>query len=327
MAEETVAAQFETIGAAAQDCDVIVGATALQIAAPSVAERLGIPYVFAAYCPAVLPSPEHAPPVLAALGQKPATVATDYSDLWAADAQRSNDRWGALLNAHRKTLGLAAVDDVRGHILTKRPWLAADRTLAPWPDRDDDSVFQTGAWVWRDDRPLATELEAFLDAGDPPIYFGFGSNPVPRDLNRMMIESARASGRRVVLLRGWADVSPVDNAPDCLSIGEANLRSLFRRVAAVVHHGGAGTTTTAARAGAPQVVMPQHYDQHYFARRVAHLGIGPAHPAGAPTVESLTTALESAMQVQVANRARSVAALVRDDGAEIAARHIMALRD
>jgi vancomycin aglycone glucosyltransferase len=327
MAEETVAAQFETIGAAAQDCDVIVGATALQIAAPSVAERLGIPYVFAAYCPAVLPSPEHAPPVLAALGQKPATVATDYSDLWAADAQRSNDRWGALLNAHRKTLGLAAVDDVRGHILTKRPWLAADRTLAPWPDRDDDSVFQTGAWVWRDDRPLATELEAFLDAGDPPIYFGFGSNPVPRDLNRMMIESARASGRRVVLLRGWADVSPVDNAPDCLSIGEANLRSLFRRVAAVVHHGGAGTTTTAARAGAPQVVMPQHYDQHYFAGRVAHLGIGAGHPAGAPTVESLTTALESAMQVQVANRARSVAALVRDDGAEIAARHIMALRD
>ncbi|GLW09427.1 hypothetical protein Misp01_45560 [Microtetraspora sp. NBRC 13810] len=29
------------------------------------------------------------------------------------------------------------------------------------------------------------------------------------------------------------------------------------RVAAVVHHGGAGTTTTAARAGAPQVVVPQ----------------------------------------------------------------------
>jgi vancomycin aglycone glucosyltransferase len=111
-----------------------------------------------------------------------------------------------------------------------------------------------------------------------------------------------------------------------LSIGETNLRALFRRVAAVVHHGGAGTTTTAARAGAPQVVMPQHYDQHYFAARVAHLGIGAAHPAGAPTVDSLSKALEGALQVQVANRARSVAALVRDDGAEIAARHIMALR-
>jgi vancomycin aglycone glucosyltransferase len=68
MIEGTVATQFETIAAAAQGCDVIVGATALQIAAPSVAERMGIPYVFAVYCPNVLPSPHHAPPVLALRG-------------------------------------------------------------------------------------------------------------------------------------------------------------------------------------------------------------------------------------------------------------------
>ena len=40
MMEGTVAAQFETITAAAQDCDLIVGATALQIAAPSIAEQM-----------------------------------------------------------------------------------------------------------------------------------------------------------------------------------------------------------------------------------------------------------------------------------------------
>jgi vancomycin aglycone glucosyltransferase len=55
--EATVATQFETIAAAARGCDVIVAATALQIAARSVAERIGIRYVFAAYCPTVLPSP------------------------------------------------------------------------------------------------------------------------------------------------------------------------------------------------------------------------------------------------------------------------------
>jgi vancomycin aglycone glucosyltransferase len=46
---------------AAQGCDPIVGATALQGAAPSVAERMGIPYVFAAYSPTVPPSGHHAP--------------------------------------------------------------------------------------------------------------------------------------------------------------------------------------------------------------------------------------------------------------------------
>src|SRR5262245_30726865 len=51
LAEGTVATQFETVAAAAEGCDLIVAATALQIAARSVAERRGIPYVFAAYCP------------------------------------------------------------------------------------------------------------------------------------------------------------------------------------------------------------------------------------------------------------------------------------
>ena len=261
MMEGTVATQFETITAAAQGCDVIVGATALQIAAPSVAEKMGIPYVFAAYCPAVLPSPHHAPPVLAMLGDKPVTM-TDYSELWEQDAQRWNVQWSAMLNSHRATLGLAPVSDVRSHILTDQPWLAADPILAPWPDPADQAVFQTGAWILPDERPLSPELETFLNSGEPPVYFGFGSTRAPQDLSQVMIKSARALGRRAIVSRGWADLSLVDNEPDCLDIGEVNLQALFKRVAAVVHHGGAGTTTLAALAGAPQVVIPQHYDQH-----------------------------------------------------------------
>jgi vancomycin aglycone glucosyltransferase len=328
MIEGTVATQFETIAAAATGCDVIVGATALQIAAPSIAERMNVPYVFVAYCPVVLPSPHHPPPVLPALGQKPAPAMSDYSELWAADAKRWNTAWLEFLNAHRAKSGMAPVDDVRSHVHTAHPWLAADRTLAPWPalDREDPTVFQPGAWILRDDRPLSTELEAFLDAGAPPIYYGFGSNRAPGDLNRVMIDSARALGRRIILSRGWAELTPVDDAADCFVIGEVNVQSLFKRVAGVVHHGGAGTTTAAAMAGAPQVIIPQHYDQHYFAARIEHLGIGVAHAPGAPTVESLTAALDGALQSNVAARAHAVSALIRDDGARIGAQHVLALR-
>lgn len=319
--EGTVATQFETITAAARGCDAMVGATALHIAAPSIAEKLGIPYYFAAYCPAVLPSPRHAPPVLAILGDRSAAAQTDYSDLWAKDAQRWNDQWSALLNAHRARLGLAPVGDVRRHILTDQPWLASDPALAPWPDPADESVFQTGAWILKDDRPLSAELEAFLDAGDPPIYFGFGSTRVPEGLSRGMIQSARALGRRIILLRGWADLALIDHAPDSIAIGEVNQQALFKRVAAVVHHGGAGTTHAAARAGVPQVVIPQHYDQFYWAGRVRQLGIGIAQPsAGAPSRDALAAALES----EVADHARSMAAAVRGDGALVAARRLIA---
>jgi vancomycin aglycone glucosyltransferase len=320
MIESTVAAQFETIAQAARDCDVIVGATALQIAAPSVAERLGIPYVFAAYCPTVLPSPHHAPPVLRMLGDTPAPAISDYSDFWIKDAQHWNDTWGSLLNSHRDVLGLPPVSDVRSHVHTARPWLAADHTLAPWPE--PAGVFQSGAWILQDNRPLSAELEAFLDSGEPPIYFGFGSNRAPDGLSQVMIAAARAHGRRAILSRGWAELSLVDDRVDCLTIGEVNQQALFKRVAAVVHHGGAGTTTASAQAGAAQVVIPQHYDQHYWAQRVQHLGIGSAHAHGTPTIDSLTSALEHALKRDQQVRARSVAVAVRTDGARIAAQQL-----
>jgi vancomycin aglycone glucosyltransferase len=324
LAEGTVATQFETIATAAQRCDIVVGATALQIAARSVAEKMDIPYVFAAYCPAVLPSPQHAPPPLPLIpGQTPAPAAADNRELWVRDTERFNDLFGPALNAHRASMGLTRVSDVRRHIFTDQPWLAADPTVGPWPDPADPAVFQTGAWILPDERPLSRELETFLEAREPPVYFGFGSIRAPQDLSQVMIRSARALGRRAIVSRGWADLSLVDNEPDCFAIGEINQQALFKRVAAVVHHGGAGTTTAAALAGAPQVVIPQMYDQFYWAQRVHHLGIGAAHAPGTPTTDSLTGALERTLTSDAAARARSVAAVMRRDGAPAAAQRLI----
>jgi vancomycin aglycone glucosyltransferase len=324
LAEATVATQFETITAAAKGCDIIVAATALQIAARSVAEKMGIRYVFAAYSPTVLPSPHHAPPPLPPIpGQPPAPAMADNRELWARDAVRFNDLFGPALNSHRASMGLAPLNDVRSYMFTDRPWLAADPTLGRWPNPADGAVFQTGAWILPDARPLSPELETFLGSGEPPVYFGFGSTGVPQDLSQTLIHAARALGRRAIVSRGWAELSLADNDPDCLAIGEINLLALFKRVAAVVHHGGAGTTTLAALAGAPQVVIPQIYDQHYWAERIQQLGIGAAHAPGSLTTDSLTSVLKQVLQPSVAARARSTATAVRSDGAQTAARHLI----
>ena len=166
---------------------------------------------------------------------------------------------------------------------------------------------------------------AFLDAGEPPVYVGFGSmRSVPEDIARVAIEAIRAQGRRVLVSRGWADLAVVDDRDDCLVIGEVNQQALFGRVAAVVHHGGAGTTTTAARAGAPQVVVPQAGgDQPYWAGRVAELGIGAAHDGPAPTKESLSVALRTALTPQTRARATAVAGAIRTDGATVAAKLLL----
>ena len=323
MMEDMVTTQFATVTAAAQDCDIIVAATGLQIATRSVAEKRGIPYIFAAFCPAVLPSPHHAPPVYGMRGQTPAPATADNRELWARDAAVYHDGFGTVLNSLRASVGLAPVSDVRSHIFADRPWLAADPILGPWPDPADQTVFQTGAWILQDERPLSPELETFLEAGEPPVYFGFGSIRAPQGLSQVMVQAARALGRRAIISRGWADLSLADDEPDCLAIGEVNQQALFKRVAAVVHHGGAGTTTAAALAGAPQVVVPQMFDQHYWAQRIQHLGIGTAHAPGEPTTDSLTITLKHTLQPDVTARAQSIAAGMRRDGAQAAAQRLI----
>jgi vancomycin aglycone glucosyltransferase len=323
LAAELVAARFDTLAAAVEGCDALVATGLMPAGARSVAEKLGIRYVYACLHPFELPSPHYPPQPRP--GKPSPQEETDNKVLWEQDAQRVNALYGEALNRHRAAIGLPPVDNVRDHVFTDQPWLAADPTLCPWQDTTDLDVVQTGAWILPDERLLPQELEAFLDAGAPPVYVGFGSMAMraSTDLARVAIEAIRVHGRRVLLARGWADLDLIDDQDDCLVVGEVNQQALFGRVAAVVHHGGAGTTTTAARAGAAQVVVPQIVDQPYWAARVAELGIGAAHDGPTPTFDSLSAALTTALTPKTRARARAVAGTIRTDGATVAARLLL----
>ena len=322
MIEGTIVDQFAAVLAAGDGSDVIVGGGALAIAAHSVAEHLRARYVYAAFAPITLPSGHHAPPVFGVLGQKVTDRPTDNRVLWDQDRQRWNVMWSRPLNDQRARLGLAPVADVRDHLFTTGPWLAADPILAPWPDDKDLGVFQTGAWILPDHRPLAQETEDFLQAGDPPIYFGFGSMRAPAGLATAILEASRSLGHRAVVARGWAGVTILDNDGDRLIVDEVNQQKLFRRCAAVVHHGGAGTTTAAAQAGVPQVICPRMFDQFYFASRVSQLEIGTAHSPQDPTSDSLADSLRLVLADDVLAAAKSMASRVHGDGTAIAARRL-----
>ncbi|MCC5575835.1 glycosyltransferase family 1 protein [Microtetraspora sp. AC03309] len=324
-AAELIAGQFDSVIAAAEGCDVLV-ATGLMPAAAgarSVAEKLGIRSVSVTFQQLTLPSPHHPP--LAYPGRPFPPEVTDNRVLWDLDAESINTLFGEALNSNRASIGLPPVDDVRDYVIGDRPWLATDPTLDPWQETPDLDVVQTGAWILPDDRPLPEGLEAFLEAGAPPVYVGFGSMPMraSTDVAQVAIEAVRAQGRRVLLARGWAGLAPIDDAEDCFVVGEVNQQALFGRVAAVVHHGGAGTTTTASRAGAPQVVVPQIADQPYWAGRVADLGVGVAHEGPTPTFESLSVALKTVLTPETRARATVVAGTIRSDGATVAAKLLL----
>ena len=323
LAAKVMAGQYEAISAAASGCDVMVatGLFSSVAAARSVAEKLDLRYVHAAYCPIFLPSPHQRPFEYPSHPHPPGV--TDPQALWDRDVQVMNELFGEGLNILRASIGLPNVDNVRDYVYTQQPLLAADPVLAPWRQPTKIDVVQTGAWILPDARPLPAELLAFLDAGELPVYVGFGSLPVPKDFARMAIDVVRAQGRRMLLSRGWAELALVDDRDDCFIVGEINQQALFPRVAAVVHHGGAGTTTAAARAGAPQVVVPQILDQVYWAGRVWDLGIGSAHDGPTPTTQSLSAALQSALSPGIRARALAVADTIQGDGAMRAAKFLL----
>jgi vancomycin aglycone glucosyltransferase len=324
-AAEVMSRQFDAIGAAAAGCDAIVagGLFPSTAAAQSVAEKLGIRYVYATFCPIWLPSPHH-PPHAFPGHPLPADV-TDNRKLWDLNIATMNTLFGEQLNVHRASMGLPKVDDVRAHVFTDHPWLAADPVLAPWQKPADLDVVQTGAWILPDERPLPRELLEFLDAGTPPVYAGFGSMPLQswKDAPQVVIKAIRAQGRRAIVARGWAELGLIDDRGDCFGVGEINQQGLFGRVAAVVHHGGAGTTTAATRAGAPQVVVPQIGDQPYWAGRVWDLGIGAAHDSPTPAVDSLSAALATALSPGIRARAAAVARSISIDGVTVAAKLLL----
>jgi sterol 3beta-glucosyltransferase len=150
------------------------------------------------------------------------------------------------------------------------------RVIGParWPE----NVHITGYWFldtpeWQ---PPA-DLLAFLADGPAPVYIGFGST-VAQGMERVSaaaVEALRQSGKRGVILGGWADIGKEAQGDDLFVIDSAPHDWLFPQMAAVVHHGGAGTTAAGLRAGVPSIITPFSSDQPFWGERVHALGVGP----------------------------------------------------
>ena len=89
-----IAAQFDTVAAAAQGCDALVSAGLVWTAAGarSVAEKLGIRYVYASYHPTQLPSPHHPPPESS--GRDIPLILDDNRLMWDLNAHNANALFG-----------------------------------------------------------------------------------------------------------------------------------------------------------------------------------------------------------------------------------------
>lgn len=275
--------------------DLVVGGGA-EMAASTAAEANGVAYRYVAYCPAMFPSREHGP-IFTPWQGLPGWL---NRALWPLVMTPLSWSVRSAIAPARRRLGLDPRIDILELLFGSRPLLAADPSLASVPTDATLPIDQVASFHPFEGEPLPAKLESFLDAGPPPVYFGFGSMPDanPAATTRSLVDAIVRVGCRAVISAGWAELGDGPLAEGVLAIEAVSHPTLFARCAAIVHHGGAGTTTTAARAGVPQIVVPHIADQFYWSRRVGQLGIA---PPGIPRKRLDATRLAGAIEAILDN--------------------------
>ena len=239
-----------------------------------------------------------------------------------------NAVWSGATNDFRvKTLGLDPLprfaDPMRRRDGAPVPALYAfSEHVVPRPADWPESAQVTGCWFLDegDDWQPPRDLLAFLEAGPPPIYVGFGSMGAAHARSRAetVVSAVARSGERAVLATGWGglDLAGMELPAGIFVLASAPHDWLFPRMKAVVHHGGAGSTMAGLRAGKPTVICPFFGDQPFWAEVVRRTGLGPAPvPQKRLTAERLAAAIAAALSPEIAARAAAIAErMASEDG-------------
>lgn len=194
-------------------------------------------------------------------------------------------------------------------------------TVFPRPSDWDNDLHMAGYWFLNEEpdwRPDA-KLQAFLDAGEPPVYIGFGSMAPknPEAATREIVEGVRQAGVRALLAVGWGGLAKIDLPPTAHMIPSAPHHALFPLMRAVVHHGGAGSTGAGLRAGRPTLICPLSFDQPFWGYVVNQIGCGPRpQPMNRLRAKSFAAALRELTETEsYRTRAREIAdAMAEEDG-------------
>ncbi|WP_238845994.1 glycosyltransferase [Nocardia terpenica] len=233
--------------------EVIVSTMLTEDRAQAVAAAMGVPLVslhgFPCRANGVYPFPGALPP-----HWSPPVVVNRAS--WALAENLRRVVFARYLNRLRRELGLRAT------------WASTAALLAaegvPEVQIYDPALVPGLAQEWGSRRPLVgflplgraareavgelagehADVVSWLEADEPPVYFGFGSMPI-RDTGAVlgMVERVCARlGVRGLVSAGWSDLDVADARTDShvKVVGPLAHDLVFPRCAAAVHHGGSG---------------------------------------------------------------------------------------
>lgn len=317
---------FDDISAASVDADLLVSHP-VTFATPIVADYRRLPWANVVLAPMSFFS-AHDMPVLP---PAPWVKSLDRLGPWAGRAivrlaKAVTSRWERPVTDLRRRLGLPVTGQpvFDGQHSPRLVLAMFSRVLgAPQPDWPAH-VAVTGHPFY--DAPhgtaLSPELEAFLQAGEPPIVFTLGSSVVlvAKTFWRESLAAAARAGRRAVLLAGpeaaprlQAELAAAGRG-DAIALERAPHSLLFPRAAAVVQQCGIGTLAQGLRSGRPFLAVPYAHDQPDNAYRAARLGVARILSPRAYKADRVAEELRALVADRAyASAAERIAAVVRSE--------------
>jgi sterol 3beta-glucosyltransferase len=188
-------------------------------------------------------------------------------------------------NEWRESLGL---NSTRNNVYTRIDKLKIpvihgySPTLLSRPSDWGPHVSVTG--IWKRDQQNSNsstpseDLVNWLNAGAPPVYFGFGSMPVlnPKAIQNMVREICEETGNRAIINAGWSNFEDKKNDLDdpIYFIRYTNLEWLFPKCKIIVHHGGVGTTHLSLESGVPTIICSVFWDNPLWGEQLKKLNVG-----------------------------------------------------
>ncbi|CAE6468716.1 unnamed protein product [Rhizoctonia solani] len=289
------------------------------------AEALGIPLLMSFTMP-WSPTAAFPHPLVNVRTSQAEPKMTNYLTYELADAMTWQGLGHTINKFRRKRLGLPSLSVISGSGIIERcgvPWTyCMSPALVPKPTDWVNHIDVVGFYFL----DLATkytpseDLVAFLDAGEPPVYIGFGSIVVqdPVAMTKTVLSAIAQANIRAVVSAGWGSLDSAtlieERNPNVFILGNVPHDWLFERVSAVVHHGGAGTAAIGLRCGKPTVVVPFFGDQPWWADQIHARGAGPPPiPHKQLTTAVLVGAITSALSEETTNAARRVGELIRSE--------------
>lgn len=300
--------------------ETVAAGPALAVGLRAAQDKLGVPLVTVHLQPCLLRS-NLQPPKLPGLWVPPWTPPSLMSFLyWIVDVVGLNPMLKTEVNRFRRDLGLKPISRIGQY------WESPQRIVGLFPEwfspRQPDWPAQavlTGfpRFDEREAHVISPEAEAFLQDGEPPFVFTFGTAMMHAQAAfEQAVEACRILGRKGVLLSRCDTQIPANLPPFMRHFEYLPLSWILPRSAALIFHGGVGTLAQAAACGIPQLIMPMSHDQPDNGRRVQRLGIGDVlfprefkGPAIAAKLKSLSNS------AAVAANCRQVASYFEDDRA------------